>query len=81
MTAVIGTSEARPHLDELPGRVARGETIIVTKNGAPVAKLTPVSTVAATEDARRAVEEIRAARPKMHLNGLKVKDLIEQGRR
>jgi len=81
MTTVIGAYEARTHFSELLARVTKGETITVTKHGVPVAKLAPVSAVDPTEDARRAVEEMRAARPTMRLNGLKIKDLIEEGRR
>ena len=37
----ISTSEARTHLSALLDEVARGETIVITKRGGPVARLTP----------------------------------------
>ena len=37
----VSTSEARTHLSALLDEVARGETIIITKRGHPVARLTP----------------------------------------
>ena len=37
----VSTSEAKTHLSALLDDVARGETIIITKRGCPVARLTP----------------------------------------
>ena len=37
----VDTSEARTHLSALLDEVARGETIIITRHGSPVARLTP----------------------------------------
>lgn len=37
----VGTSEARTHLSALLDEVARGETIIITRRGRPVAWLRP----------------------------------------
>ncbi len=37
----IGMFEAKTHLSALVDEVARGETILITKRGQPVAKLTP----------------------------------------
>ena len=37
----VSTSEAKTHLSALLDDVARGETIIITKRGRPVARLTP----------------------------------------
>jgi len=81
MTIVVGAFEAKTHFSELLARVAQGETVTVTKHGTPVARMSPISAIDPTDDARRAVEEMRAARPGLRLNGLKIKDLIEEGRR
>ncbi len=37
----VGTFEAKTHLSALLDQVARGETIIITKRGRAVARLTP----------------------------------------
>ena len=37
----VGSYEAKTHLPALLGRVAKGETITITKHGKPVAKLVP----------------------------------------
>ena len=40
-TRTISTSDARTRFSALLDEVARGETIIITKRGRPVARLTP----------------------------------------
>jgi prevent-host-death family protein len=56
-----------------------GREVVVTKHGKPVAKLVPVG------PPRRSVEEtieaIRENRKGSRLGGLKIKDLINEGRR
>lgn len=37
----VGMFEAKTHLSALVDEVARGETVIITKRGHPVARLTP----------------------------------------
>ena len=37
----ISTSEARTHFSALLDEVARGDTVVITKRGRPVARLTP----------------------------------------
>lgn len=37
----VGMFEAKTHLSALVDEVARGETVIITKRGHPVAQLTP----------------------------------------
>jgi prevent-host-death family protein len=60
MTA-IGSYEAKTHLPELLGRVAKGEKIIITKRGVAVALLTqPPQQV--TGNVRQVVEEMLAYR-------------------
>lgn len=49
----IGAYEAKTHLPKLLERVRKGERLIITRNGAPVAELCPVNS--------RPREQIRAA--------------------
>jgi prevent-host-death family protein len=49
----IPASEAKTHLPRLLGDVERGETIIITRHGRPIARLVP-------EDARRQHETVKA---------------------
>jgi prevent-host-death family protein len=39
----VGVHEAKTHLSRLLERVRQGETIVITKSGAPVARLGPIA--------------------------------------
>ncbi len=76
----IGSYEAKTHLPRLLDEVAKGEEITITKHGVPVAVLVP------PPEARRrsvgeVIEEIKEFRKGKTLGGLKIKDLVEEGRR
>ncbi len=79
----VGAYEAKTHLPQLLDRVEHGETIIITRHGKPLAKLVPALPEKVRPDVRQAVKEMLEFRdthgPK--LNGLKVRDLIDEGRR
>lgn len=49
-------SDAKKHLSELVARVSRGETVIVTKRGKPVARIEAVSTAEVDGDAQVVAE-------------------------
>ncbi len=70
----IGTFEAKTHFSSLLDRVARGETLTITRRGIPVARLTPVEDTT-RERARRAAERIREQRRR--LGSATVEELIE----
>ena len=57
----IGAYEAKTHLPRLLDRVARGDSMIITRHGKPVARLVPVSSdrERAREAATRIVERRR----------------------
>jgi len=78
---VVGTFEAKTHLSELLEKVQAGEEITITKHGAPIAKLVPVTRHASPADRRAAIERIQKLATDLSLGGLKVKDLIREGRR
>ena len=42
--ATIGAYEAKTHLPQVLDRVARGESLTITRHGRPVARLVPVET-------------------------------------
>jgi prevent-host-death family protein len=81
MPVIVGAFEAKTHFSELLARAAGGETIVVSKHGAPVAKLVPLSQSAPGPDAARAFAEIVAARPNIRLGGAESKALKQDGRR
>lgn len=75
----IGAYEAKTHLPRLLDEVAAGKTFVITRHGVPVARLEPAD--ARPADPRATVEALREARASVKLGGLKLKRMIEQGRR
>jgi prevent-host-death family protein len=76
----VGVYEAKTHLPELLRRVEKGERITITRHGHPVAELIPAS-----DERRRRVSEAIAGLKEFSkgrkLDGVTVKELIEEGRR
>ena len=77
----VGAYEAKTHLSKLLEKVEAGEEITITKHGAPVAKLVPVKKEVSAEQRVAAIERIQKLATGLSLGGLKVKDLINEGRR
>ena len=78
---VVGAYEAKTHLSDLLEKVEAGEEITITKHGAPIARLVPVKKEASPEERLAAIERIQKLALGLSLGGLKVKDLIREGRR
>jgi prevent-host-death family protein len=76
----IGSYEAKTHLPRLLEEVAQGEAITITKHGVAIAILAPVST-RPTRTAHEAIAGLRAFRRAHPLEGLSLRDLIDEGRR
>lgn len=76
----IGSYEAKTHLPRLLDRVAEGERITITKHGVPVAMLVPVTERSAAE-INSAIEAIIKFGKGRALDGLSIRELIEEGRR
>ncbi len=73
-------AQARSQLDDLLDRVARGETVTITRNGAAVARLVAIDS---PEDrARRAdaIARLKAFAERHTLGGLDWKELRDEGR-
>jgi prevent-host-death family protein len=79
MPTEIGAYQAKTHLPALLERVARGEQIVITKHGRPVARLVPIGNTD-VERRREASAGMKASREGRTL-GVPVKQLINQGRR
>lgn len=76
----IGAFEAKNRLSELLDAAEDGETVMITKHGRPVAKLCPVEDIDRAK-VREAIEWLKDFRSKHPLRGLKIKDLINEGRK
>ena len=77
----VGAYEAKTHLSELLKKVEAGEEITITKHGAPVAKLVPIKMEASAEERLAAIQRIQMLGRGLSLGGLKIKDLVSEGRR
>jgi prevent-host-death family protein len=75
----IGAYEAKTHFSQLLERVEKGERITITKHGKAVAVLVPAE-VARKRPVSEVIAEIRELRKGARLDGLKIKDVIREGR-
>jgi prevent-host-death family protein len=78
--ASVGAYEAKTHLPELLDRVEKGERIVITRRGLPVAALVPVG-VPGGRDAGAVVDEILTFRSGRRLRGERVAEMVRAGRR
>ena len=76
----IGTFEAKTHLTRLLDRVVAGEQITITRHGTPIARLVPVKS-ANLGQLREIIAKLKQFNKGQTLGGLKIKDLISEGRR
>jgi prevent-host-death family protein len=76
----IGSFEAKTHLPELLDRVARGEKILITRRGEPVAMLVPPSREPG-ENVHAVIAQMKALRRGNTLGSGTIRELIEEGRR
>ena len=76
----VSAYEAKTHLSELLRKVKNGERVLITKHHIPIAIMAP-----AFSQRNRSVKETIAAmklfRKENTLKGLKLKNMIEEGRR
>jgi prevent-host-death family protein len=72
-------AEAKNRLSALLAEVAKGEEVVITKRGVPVARLVPAVTFD-RKKAKQAAAGLREASRGLSLRGLKIKDLVNEGR-
>jgi prevent-host-death family protein len=68
----VDVSEAQVQFPRLLQEVQRGRGVVITRDGVPVARLIP--------DVATTIAAIKEARKGLRLDGLRIKDLIEEGR-
>ena len=76
----VGAYEAKTHLTQLLERVAKGERITITKHGVPVATLQPADS-AKKKPVREIIDQMKRFRSRHRLDGLSIREMIEEGRR
>jgi prevent-host-death family protein len=75
----VGAYEARTQLSRLLDDVEQGETITITRHGRPIARLVPVC--GRRRSVKEAIAAIREFRKGHRLDGVTIRELIEEGRR
>ena len=77
----MGAYDAKTHFADLLERVEVGEEITITRHGSPVARLAPVKRTKTPAQRRAAIEAMRKLAQGNTLGGLRIRDLIAEGRR
>ena len=77
----IGAYEAKTHFSALLEKVEAGEEFTITRHGTPVAKLVPIKKELTPEERRKIIEAWKNRLDKPTLGGLKIRDLINEGRK
>jgi prevent-host-death family protein len=77
----VGAFEAKTHLSDLLDRVSKGETITITRHGAPAAMLVPIGPMRKKLTHREIVEGMRELRKRIKSDSMTVREMVEEGRR
>ena len=78
--STVGAYEAKTHLPQLLNRVAKGERITITKHGVPIAVLQSPEITRKTP-VREVIALLREFRENHSLDGISIREMIEEGRR
>jgi len=81
ITRKVGIFEAKTKLSELVEEARQGGEIEITRRGVSVAKIVPMTPSFDREKARWAAERLLELNKGVTLGGLKIKDLINEGRK
>ncbi|MEO6596024.1 MAG: type II toxin-antitoxin system prevent-host-death family antitoxin [Planctomycetota bacterium] len=79
-TNEVGVFEAKTNLSQLIERVERGESVVITRHGTPVAKLVPYADVVDRQRVKDAVQGLMDFKGGKLKKGLTLKKLIAEGR-
>ena len=79
--STVGAYDAKTRFSQLLERVAAGEVITITRHGTPVARMIPASPSVSIESRQAAINKMRELSAGHSLDGLKVQDLISEGRK
>ncbi|MCB8876349.1 type II toxin-antitoxin system Phd/YefM family antitoxin [Acidisoma silvae] len=68
-------------IQDLLTRVEQGEAVTITRDGKPVARLVPLPPPFDRDKAKAAADGLREMSKGVRLNGLTIRELIDEGRR
>ena len=77
---LVSTADAKNGLSALLTEVANGGEVTITRRGIPVARLVPATPSFDRERARHAAAGLLDASRGAKLDGIKIKDLVSEGR-
>ncbi len=75
----VGVYDAKSSLTKLLSDVQKGDTVTITKHGKPIARLVPV-VEEQQQKASEAIEALRTFHRGRKLDGLSIRDMIDEGR-
>jgi prevent-host-death family protein len=76
----VGSYEAKTHLSRLLEEVENGEEVLITRHGKAIARLVPATHRVDDLRMKSVVKNLKNFRRGRRLDGLVIKDLIEEGR-
>jgi prevent-host-death family protein len=76
----VGAFEAKNKFGTLLEWVTNGDEVLITKHGKAVARMVPVTPTFDKAKARQAARGLLEASRGLSLGGLKIKDLVKEGR-
>lgn len=76
----VGVFEAKTHLSSLLDKVARGQEVLITRRGQPLARLVPAQG-SGQDRVAETVDKLLTFRQGLTLDGLDWKTLRDEGRR
>ena len=77
----IAVFEAKSKLSALLDRACSGEEVVITRHGAPIARLVPMTAPSAAPDRARAVRAARELNKRLNIDaGVSLRKLIDTGR-
>lgn len=78
----IGAFEAKAYLSSILDRAEHGEEIVVTRRGVPVVRISPFKVAPGSDDAQRAMDELRnrAKRIGLSVTAEEIRAWIDEGR-
>ena len=79
-TRTIGAFEAKNRLSELLQLVENGQEVTITRHGKAVARLVPADDMG-RDKVKEALEWLKRTRKERKLDGLTIKELINEGRK
>lgn len=76
----VAVFEAKSQLSALLDRACNGEEVVITRHGAPIARLVPMN-APTSPDRARAVRAVRALNKRLNIDaGVTLRKLIDAGR-